>query len=173
MTCRLTSAQRCVLADCTRAAILGWLLTDPDVGQQARRLESKATSIAGFSFSRFAKMALAEFGEAYRPRSVTHGILFPLSIVEAFALAADIELEMATDDELASAGLIAAYSPYGQPEVCSRDWRIHVAALAALGLSVDCPTLPQPWRDIVREKLRPFRRAVAAAAASVDLVPAE
>jgi len=123
MTFRLTSAQRCVLADCTRAAILGWMLTDPDVGQQARRLEYKATSILGFGYSRFANLAMNEIGADYRPRSTTPGIRFPLSIAEAFALANDIELEMATDDELHCAGLIAAYSPYGQPEVCSRDWR--------------------------------------------------
>jgi hypothetical protein len=174
MTYRLTSAQRCVLADCTRAAILGWLLTDPDVGQQARRLEYQATNILGFSFSRFAGPALTEFGAAYRPRSITPGIVFPLSIAEAFALANDIELEIATDDELHCAGLIAAYSPYGQPEVCSRDWRTHVAALKALGLSVDCPALSTPWRDQVRDRLRPFRRAVAAAAVSQYVpVPAE
>lgn len=173
MTFRLTSAQRCVLADCTRAAILGWLLTDPNVGQQARRLEHKATNIVGFGFSRFATMAMNEIGSDYRPQSVTPGIQFPLSIAEAFALANDVEMEMATTDELYCAGLIASYSPYGQPEVCSRDWRTHVAALAALGLSVDCPSLPRSWRDIVREQLRPFRRAVAAAAVTVELVPAE
>lgn len=172
MTYLLTSAQRCVLADCTRTALVGWLLTDPDVGQQARRLEHQATTILGFGFSRFAKMAMDEIGAAYRPRSITPGIVFPLSIAESFALANDIELEMATDDELHCAGLIAAYSPYGQPEVCSRNWRTHVAALAALGLTVDCPTLPRPWRDLVRETLLPFRRAVAAASVS-DLVAAE
>ena len=172
MTLRLTFAQRCVLADCTRTALVGWLLTDPDVGQKARRLEYMATTITGFSFSRFAKMAMDEIGSAYRPRSTTPGIVFPLTIAESFALANDIELEMATDEELFCAGLIAAYSPYGQPEVCSRDWRTHVTTLAALGLSVDCPTLPRPWRDVVREKLLPFRRAVAAALVS-DLVAAE
>lgn len=172
MTLRLTFAQRCVLADCTRTALVGWLLTDPDVGQKARRLEHKATSVLGFSFSRFANLVMDEIGEDYRPHSVTAGIVFPLSIAESFALANDIELEMATDEQLFCAGLIAAYSPYGQPEVCSRDWRTHVAALAALGLTVDCPTLPRPWRDVVREKLLPFRRAVAAALVS-DLVAAE
>lgn len=173
MAFRLTSAQRCVLADCTRAAILGWLLTDPEVGQQARRLEHKATSILGFGYSRFATMAMNQIGSDYRPRSTTAGIVFPLTIAESFALANDIEMEMATDDELFSAGLIAAYSPYGQPEVCSRDWRTHVAALAALGLTVDCPPLPDGgcWRDIVRDRLGAFRRAVAAA--SSTLVAAE
>jgi hypothetical protein len=174
MAYRLTSAQRCVLADSTRAAILGWLLTDPDMGQQARRLEHQATTILGFGFSRFANLAMSQIGASYRPRSVTPGIQFPLSIAEAFALANDIELEIATDDELLCAGLIAAYSPYGQPEVCSRDWRTHVAALAALGLSVDCPPLPdgRSWRDVVRDRLGAFRRAVADATAS-NLVAAE
>lgn len=46
---------------------------------------------------------------------------------------------------------------------CSCGWRTRVTALGALGLSPDCPTLPRPWRDIIRERLRPFRRAVAAA----------
>jgi hypothetical protein len=174
MTYRLTSAERCVLADCTRAAILGWLLTDPEAGQKARRLEYMATTITGFSFSRFAAQALAEFGADFRPRSITPGIVFPLTIAESFALANDIELEMATDDQLLCAGLIAAYSPYGQPEVCSRDWRTHVSALKALGLTVDCPPLPgnAKWRDVVHERLLPFRRAVAAAAVA-HLVPAE
>lgn len=175
MAYRLTSSQRCVLADNVRATILGWLLTDPDVGQQARRLEYKATGILGFGFSRFAQMSINEIGATYRPRSTTHGVVFPLSIAESFALANDIELEMATGNELYCAGLIAAYSPYGQPEVCSRDWRTHVAALAALGLTVDCPALPDGgcWRDIVRDRLFAFRRAVAAAAASSKLIAAE
>ncbi len=101
--------------------------------------------------------------------------MFPLSIAEAFALANDIELEMATDDELFCAGLIAAYSPYGQPEVCSRDWRTHVTALVALGLSVDCPPLPdgRSWRNVARDRLGAFRRAVAAAATASNLVAAE
>jgi hypothetical protein len=47
MTYRLTSAQRCVLADCTRAALVGWLLTDPAVDRSARRIEYKATGILG------------------------------------------------------------------------------------------------------------------------------
>ena len=143
---RLTSAQRCVLADDTRAAVLGWLLTDPDVGQQARRIEGKATTIVGFSFSRFASMALDEIGSDYRPRSTTPGIVFPLTIAEGFALANNIELEMANEDQLSAAGLIAAYSPYGQPEVCSRDWRTHVGCLAALGLSA-CSSSPAPAAD--------------------------
>jgi hypothetical protein len=170
MSYRLTSAQRSVLANCTRTAVIGWLLTDPEVEQQARRLEHKATNILGFGFSRFATMAIAEFGAGYRPGSVLHGVRFPLSIAEVSALANDIEMEMANDDELFAAGLIAAHSPYGQPEVCSRDWRTYVAMLAALGLSIDHVTT-NGWRDEVRTRLRPFRRAVAAAAC--ELVAAE
>jgi hypothetical protein len=162
MTYRLTSAQRCVLADCTRAALVGWLLTDPAVDRSARRIEYKATGILGFGFSRFVTMAMNEFGPGYRPGSVLSGIRFPLSIAEAAALANDIELEMATDDQLHAAGVIAAHSPYGQPEVCSRDWRTYVAMLAALGLSIDDEGCG--WRDLVRDRLHLFRHAVAAAA---------
>jgi hypothetical protein len=167
----LTSVQHCVLADCTRTAILGWLLTDPAVEQQARRLEYKATNILGFGFSRFATMAINQFGAGYRPRSVAQGVVFPLTIAECFALANDIEMEMATDIQLYAAGLIAAHSPYGQPEVCSRDWRTYVAMLAALDLSIDHAACG--WRDLVRRRLRPFRCAVAAAQADIDLVTAE
>src|SRR5687768_10399741 len=108
----LTSAQRRVLADCTRAAIVGWLLTDPAVERKARRLEYRATGILGFGFSRFTTMAMTEFGADYRPGSVLPGVRFPLSIKEAAALANDIEMEMAADDQLHAAGVIAAHSPY-------------------------------------------------------------
>jgi hypothetical protein len=172
MAYRLTSAQRCVLADCTRTAVLGWLLTDPQMDTKARRIEYKATTISGFNFSRFASMALDEIGADYRPGSVVHGIRFPLTIAETLALANDIELEMATDDQLYAAGLIAAHSPYGQPEVCSRDWRTYVFMLAALKLSIDHG--PCGWRDLVRNKLSAFRRSVAAATyATVEPVAAE
>jgi hypothetical protein len=80
-------------------------------------------------------------------------------------------MEMATDIQLYAAGLIAAHSPYGQPEVCSRDWRTYVAMLAALDLSIDHAACG--WRDLVRKRLRPFRCAVAAAQADIDLVTAE
>jgi hypothetical protein len=164
MTYRLTSAQRCVLADCTRTALVGWLVTDPAVEGKARRIQYKATGILGFGFSRFVTMAVTEFGAGYRPGSVLPGVHFPLSLAEAAALANDIELEMATDSQLHAAGVIAAHSPYGQPEVCSRDWRTYTSMLVALGLSMDdCqPT----WREDVRDRLRLFRRAVAAAAVS-------
>ena len=77
MTYRLTSAQRCVLADCTRAALVGWLLTDPAVDRSARRIEYKATGILGFGFSRFVTMAMNEFGPGYRPGSVLSGDSLP------------------------------------------------------------------------------------------------
>src|SRR3954468_15577066 len=123
MTYRLTSAQRCVLADCTRTALVGWLLTDPDCDQIARRWEYKATTILGFSFSRFITQAIQHLGDDYRPGSVVPDCRFPLSIAEVSALANDIEMELATDDQLYAAGVMAAHSPYGQPEVGSRDWR--------------------------------------------------
>jgi hypothetical protein len=163
MTYRLTSAQRCVLADCTRTALVGWLLTDPDCDQIARRWEYKATTILGFSFSRFITQAIRHLGDDYRPGSVVPDCRFPLSIAEVSALANDIEMELATDDQLYAAGVMAAHSPYGQPEVCSRDWRTYVAMLDALGLSIDRPSGPEGWRKIVRDRLQPFRRAVAAA----------
>jgi hypothetical protein len=162
MTYRLTSAQRCVLADCTRTAIVGWLLTDPDCDQIARRWEYKATTILGFSFSRFTTMAMNHLGNDYRPGSVVPDCRFPLSIAEVSALANDIELELATDDQLYAAGIIAAHSPYGQPEVGLRDWRTYVAMLAALGLSIDHGPCPGGWRHLVRDRLQPFRRAAAA-----------
>ena len=87
---------------------------------------------------------------------------FPLSIAEVSALANDIELELATDGQLYAAGIIAAHSPYGQPEVRSRDWRTYVAMLAALGLSIDHGPCPGGWRHLVRDRLQPFRRAAAA-----------
>lgn len=167
MSIRITSAQRCVLADCVRLALVGWLVTDPAIGQRARRLEHKATTILGFGFSRFATMTQNEFGIAYRPGSPVSRILFPLSIAEAAALANDIELELATDAQLVAAGILAAHSPYGQPEVCSRDWRSYVGVLAALGLSIDDDR--PAWRDEVRSGLEPFRRAVAAASSALPV----
>jgi hypothetical protein len=106
MTYRLTSAQRCVLADCTRTALVGWLVTDPAVEGKARRIQYKATGILGFGFSRFVTMAVTEFGADYRPGSVLPGVHFPLSLAEAAALANDIELEMATDGQLHAAGVM-------------------------------------------------------------------
>lgn len=159
MTCRLTSAQRCVLADCTRTALVGWLLTDPAVKDTARRIEETATGILGFRFSHFMTMAMAEFGAGYRPGSILPGIKFPLSLAEAAALANDIELDTATYGQLRAAGIIAAHSPHAQPEVGSRDWRTYIRMLSVLGVSTDDEACG--WHDRVRERLRPFRRAVA------------
>lgn len=167
MAYRLTSAQRCVLADCVRSALVGWLLTDPHHGQAARRWQHKSTTILGFSFSRFVTMAMAEAGAEYRSVSPASRANFPLSISETCALATDIELEMATDNELLAAGIISAHSPLGQPEVCSRDWRIYTAALKALGLSIDDDR--QLWRHEVRAICYAFRLAVQAASVSDHL----
>jgi hypothetical protein len=115
-------------------------------------------------------MAMNEAGPAYRPSSITPGVQFPLSVAEAAALENDIEMEMATDTQLLAAGIVICHSPYGQPSVCSRDWRTYTSLLAVLGLSID-DGRPM-WRDDVRNALRPFRRAVGAAS-TVDLVAAE
>jgi hypothetical protein len=97
----------------------------------------------------------------YRPRSAT-GAEFPVSITKASALANDIELGFATPDQLYAAGLVAAFSPYGQPEVGSRDLRTYRAALDAIGLD---PWGGDPtWKEQVADRRRPFRRAVAASA---------
>jgi hypothetical protein len=173
MAIRLTSAQRCVLADSTRAAVLGWLINDPQVQVRALRIANKATTIGGFSFSRFADMAIAEIGGDFRPGSSTPDLRllrFPLSLTEVVALANDIELEIATDDEMYCAGLIVAHSPYGQPAIGSPEWRNYLSVTKALKLPIDYDA--SDWREIVRDRLRAFRRAVAAAAVS-HLVPAE
>ena len=160
-TCNLTAAQRCVLADCVRAGLVVWLLTFPVAGRQSRILEGKATTVLGFGFPRFATLAVNHFGTDYRPRCAA-GAEFPVSVTEASALANDIELGFATFDQLYAAGLVAAFSPYGQPGVGSRDWRAYLAALDAIGLD---PWGGDPtWKEQVAERLRPFRRAVAASA---------
>jgi hypothetical protein len=170
MAYRLTSAQRCMLSDCVRGALMGWLLSDPDVGPAARRIEHMATTIVGFSFSRFVDMAVAEIGGDYRPRSFVSNARFPLTVHETAALAAGIEMHMSSEDQIVAAGMIACHSPYGQPSVGTRDWRTYIAALAALGLSISDER--PGWREEVRERLHAFRRAVAAAAVA-DLVAAE
>ena len=159
---RITEAQRCLLADCTRSAIVGWLLTDPQTSQAARRIEHQVTSILGFSFSRFASAAIVQFGGDYRPQSVASDARFPASITEAAALANTIEMDLASPDDLKAAALIAAYSPYGQPEVGTRDWRTYVTALQAIGLWID--EGHPGWREDVEKCLSSFRQAVAAAA---------
>ena len=160
MAYRLTSAQRCVLADCVRAGLVGWLITCPVAGRQCRLLQARATNVLGFGFSRFATMAAHHLGSGYRPHCPGSPAPFPLSIAEAAALANDVELGFATDDQLHAAALVAARSPYAQPEVRGRDWRTYVTLLAEVGID---PWAGDPaWREQVRDRLRPFRRAVAA-----------
>jgi hypothetical protein len=156
---RLTVDQKLLLAECVRSAIVGWLVTCPRSRQTALRMQSQFTTFSGFSFSRFIHAAGRAFGTTYHPTCPGTGREFPLSIAEAVALANDIELELASDDEIYAAGLIAAHSPCAQPEVCSADWRTYVAAMRAL----DVPFLDgdPTWKAKVRDRLRPFRRVVA------------
>jgi hypothetical protein len=162
-TYRLTSAQRCILADCVRSAWVGWMLSDPRSGESARRWQYKATTMLGFSFSRFATAAMNELGPFFTAKSPASDAYFPLTIREVVTLASMVELEMATDISLHSAGIIAAHSPFGQPEVCGRDWRTFTSMLSALGLSID-DDRPN-WREEVRHELRFFAMDVSAAAA--------
>jgi hypothetical protein len=160
MPYRLTSAQRWVLADCVRTSLVGWLITCPVAGQRCRILQAQATSLLGFGFSRFTTMAANHFGSDYLPRRPGSTDTFPLSIVEAVALANDVELEMAGDDQLYAAALIAAHSPYAQPEIRGRDWCTYVTLFSDIGID---PWAGDPtWNREVRDRLRPFRRAVAA-----------
>lgn len=161
MAVRLSSAQRWLLSECVRGALVGWLLTDPNASRESRRFQHETTTFVSFSFSRFVKKCMVEFGPDYCPRSPASGCDFPLSILEAASLANNIELEYATDDELYAAALIAAASPYGQPAVGSRDWRTYVAAMEVMGLFLD-EDRPD-WRQNVRNHLRPFYQAVASA----------
>jgi hypothetical protein len=160
MPYRLTSTERCVLADCVRTGLVGWLITCPVAGQRCRILQARATSLLGFGFSRFTTMVANHFGSDYRPRRSGSTDPFPLSISETAALANDVELELAGDDQLHAAALIAAHSPYAQPEIRGRDWRTYVTMLAEIGID---PWAGNPtWNREVRDRLRPFRRAVAA-----------
>ena len=152
-----------MLADCVRTGLVGWLITCPAAGLTARRLQRQATTATGFSFPRFASLAAA-FGPGYRPRSPGSGSAFPLSVTEAAALANDIELELAGDDQVRAAALIAAHSPYAQPEVGSREWRSYAALLERLG--IDTMAGDPGWRAAVRDRLRAFRRRVAQAQAA-------
>jgi hypothetical protein len=163
MPYRLTSAQRWVLADCVRTSLVGWLITCPVAGQRCRILQARATSLLGFGFSRFTTLAANHFGSEYRPRRPDSTATFPLSIAEAAALANDVELEMAGDDQLHAAALIATHSPYAQPEIKGRDWRAYVTMLGEIG--IDPWTGDPTWSHEVRDLLRPFRRAVAASRA--------
>jgi hypothetical protein len=164
MPYRLTSAQRCVLADCVRTGLVGWLITCPVAGQRCRILQAQATSLLGFGFPRFTTMAAKHFGSDYQPRRPGSADTFPLSIAEAAALANDVELELAGDDQLYAAALIAAHSPYAQPEIRGRDWCTYVTLFSDIGID---PWAGDPtWNREVRDRLRPFRRAVAASRAS-------
>ena len=166
--CRcLTVDQTLMLADCVRSAIQGWLLTCPRSRQTALRLQSQFTTHSGFSFSRFAHAATAAFGGDYRPTCPGTGSEFPLSISESISLANDIELGLANDDEIFAAGLIAAHSPLGQPQVGSSEWRTYVAAMRVLNVAfLDGDP---DWKTKVRDRLTVFRRHVA----SVDHIAAE
>jgi hypothetical protein len=159
MTYRLTSTQRRILADCVRAGLVGWLLTCPVAGQQCRLLQARSTTILGLSFSRFVTAAGNHFGRDYHPHCPGSAGMFPLSIEEACALANDIELEIATDDEIHAAALIAAHSPFAQPEIRGPDWHPYTGILAELGIGMDGDPA---WKQRVRDRLRAFRRHVAA-----------
>jgi hypothetical protein len=131
------------------------------------RLQGQFTTHAGFSFSRFAHAATAAFGGDYRPTCPGTGSEFPLSISESISLANDIELGLANDDEIFAAGLLAAHSPLGQPQVGSSEWRTYVAAMRVLNVAfLDGDP---DWKTKVRDRLTVFRRHVA----SVDHIAAE
>jgi hypothetical protein len=163
---RLTVDQRLLLAECVRSALVGWMITCPRSSQIARRIQYQATTAAGFSFSRFAHHAIRALGPHHQP--VCPGTLrpFPLSLSEAVALSNDIEMELATDDELYAAGLICAHGAFAQPEVCSPSWKIYVAAMRVLGIAF-LDGNPD-WKQRVRDRLRPFRRAVASAVVAAE-----
>jgi hypothetical protein len=99
------------------------------------------------------------FGRDYHPHCPGSAGMFPLSIEEACALANDIELEIATDDEIHAAALIAAHSPFAQPEIRGPDWHPYTGILAELGIGMDGDPA---WKQRVRDRLRAFRRHVAA-----------
>ncbi|EWY36413.1 hypothetical protein N825_27085 [Skermanella stibiiresistens SB22] len=166
---KLTPSQRGVLVGCVRDALVGWLTTDPVVGDVCRRLRHDAATGGHLPFSKFAHAAMERIGPSYHARSPGSAAVFPLSIAEVLALANDIELELATDDQIHAAGLIAARSPLGQPDPGGRDWVIYEGMLKRLGMSSDDG--PVGWRADVHHRLKAFRRAVAAAA--LDTAAAE
>jgi hypothetical protein len=166
MSYTITVEQRCLLADCVRTGLVGWLITCPVAGQQCRILQARATTMTGFSFCRFVGLAAVHFGKDYRSHRPGSPATFPLSIEEAAALANDVELGFATADQLFAAALVAAHSPFAQPEVKGRDWRTYNAMLAGIGID---PWAGDPtWSRQVRDRLRPFRRAVAAHAVAAE-----
>lgn len=166
MTCHLTSAQRRILADGVRAGLVGWLLTCPVAGRHCLVLQARATTILGFSFSRFVTAAANHFGHDYRPRSPGAAGAFPLSIEEACALANDVELEMATDDEIRAAALITAHAPFAQPGIGGPDWLPYKIMLDRLGIGI--LDGDPAWKIQVRDRLSAFRRHVAAGQAAAE-----
>jgi hypothetical protein len=166
MPYRLTSAQRDILADGVRTGLVGWLLTCPVAGRQCRLLQARSTTLLGFSFNRFVTAAASHFGRDYRPRSQGVAGMFPLSIEEACALANDVELEMATGDEIQAAALIAAHAPFAQPAIGGPDWRDYAALLDRLG--IDVMGGDPAWKSRVRDRLRALRRHVAAVHAAAE-----
>jgi hypothetical protein len=166
MTCSLTSAQRRILAECVRAGLVGWLLTCPVAGRHCLVLQARSTTILGFSFSRFVTAAATHFGRDYRPRSPGAAGMFPRSIEEACALANDVELEMATGDEIQAAALIAAHAPFAQPAIGGPDWHPDTALLDRLG--IDILDGDPAWKSRVRDRLRAFRRHVIAVHAAAE-----
>ena len=160
---RITTAQRLLLADSVRGGLVGWLLTCPVAGQQCRLIRGRAATAAGFSFSRFASAAGAHFGPDFHPYCIGSGRMFPLSVEESCALANDLELELAADDQIRAAALVAAHCPYAQPDVRGPSWRTYTSMLAAAG--IDWTQGNPAWKATVADLLRPFRRAVAASRA--------
>ena len=160
MTYRLTSAQRRILADGVRAGLVGWLLTCPVAGRHCLVLQARSTTILGFSFSRFVTAAGNHFGRDYHPRSPGAPGMFPLSIEEACALANDVELEMATGDEIHAAALVSAHAPFAQPGIGGADWLPYTAMLDWLGIVI--LDGDPAWKIQVRHRLSTFRRHVTA-----------
>jgi hypothetical protein len=156
---RLTVDQRLLLAECVRSAIVGWMITCPRSSQIARRIQYQSTTASGFSFSRFAHHSVRAFGADYQPRCPGTNRPFPLTINEAAALANDLELGLATDDQIWAAALVSAHAAFGQPEVLSPSWKVYVGAMSVIGL----PWLDGDvaWKSKVRDRLRVFRRHVA------------
>ncbi|UEM07220.1 hypothetical protein JL101_030010 (plasmid) [Skermanella rosea] len=166
MAYRLTCTQRRLLADGVRAGLVGWLLTCPVAGRHCLLLRVRSTTILGFSFSRFVTAAANHFGRDYHPRSPGAAGTFPLSIEEACALANDVELEMATGEEIQAAALVVAHAPFAQPGIGGPDWHPYTTMLDRLG--IDILDGDPAWKNRVRDCLRAFRRHVAAVHAAAE-----
>lgn len=150
---RITAPQRRLLADWTRTALVGWLITDPNCFEAAFRWQYRSTTVLGFSFPQFFEHALDGIGHEYRPGRGNPGFEFPLSIIETAVLANNVEAGLATEDQLYAAAVIVAYSPYCQPQVGSREWTAYRLTLEALGLSIHDPDSLFDWREVVRDRL--------------------